>query len=141
MSLEAVEYEESRYGNRAVPSRREDATPTPQSTSVYNSPEVRKAVAVDPRPQMRRPLPRQRPPTDFAYAVLGAVAAPLLGFSAISGFVERMVIVGIVFVFVSALVAQSSLLAPAANRPGFLECSAWAVIYLGFMGVVARSFA
>lgn len=72
--------------------------------------------------------------------MLGAVAAPLLSFAVVSGFAERMVVVGIVFAFAAALVAQSNLLSAGPERLGLMECIVCGFIYMGFMGVVAWSF-
>lgn len=89
---------------------------------------------------MRRSMPRQRPPTDLIFTILGAVAAPLLSFTVVSGFMERMVIVGIVLSCVTALMVQSSALGSGPDTLGLMECIVCGVIYSGVMGVVAWSF-
>lgn len=118
-----------------------DSTPTPQTSSVVGSPPpARPKSTVQPtgsKPPHRPVVLRSRSPMYIAYAAIIAVLVPILTFVFIPGFLERMVIVVLVFSGVGTAVVQSGMLARLPNR-GVLDCVICAGLYGAVMAVVAN---
>lgn len=118
-----------------------DSTPTPQSSSVFGSPPAKPKSTVETTKTPQRPAaPHRRSPIYLAYAAIIAVLVPVLTFVVIPGFLERMVIVMLVFSGVAMAVVQSGLLAGMPERR-VTDCIVCAGLYGGLMAVVGGVFA
>lgn len=120
------------------------STPTPESASRCASPappvpahvEERSAEIVVRRGPRQRVLRHARPhlPTYVAYGVLVAVLVPVMTFTFITEFVDRLVIVALVFAGVATAVIQAGILE---DRSAGRRSALYAGVYGCLMTVVA----
>lgn len=138
VSLAPVDWDEPTH---EVPrGRAGDSTPTPQTASVVGSPPARPKSTVQPAskpPHRLGPLRSPHSPMYLAYAAAIAVLVPILTFVFIPGFLERMVIVLLVFSGVAAALVQSGMLARLPADRGMTDCVICAGLYGSLMAVVA----
>ena len=111
-----------------------DSTPTPQSSAVMKPPALNQTVStvggVHQRPQS---------PIYLAYAMILAVIIPTVTFMVIPGFMERMVIVALVFIGIAGAVLQAGLLTGYGDDRGIVDCIVCVGLYGGLMSVVAST--
>lgn len=161
VSLSPIDWDEEPTAAADI-ERTGDPTPTPQVPAfVATTPALKTKPAMDParartprprtpRPRTPRAVSRQPPPPPasrsrsrspknpmyLVYAVIVAIVVPILTFLVIPAFLERMVVVFLVFSGVAMAVVQAGTLTGLAGMMDYVLCAG---VYGGLMAVVAST--